>query len=79
LVADGLESIMDVLSFVVFFGLKIAAKPANAHYTYGHGKAEPIAAAVVSLSLTAAVLAFIYRGIREITAPTAMLRQWATR
>jgi cation diffusion facilitator family transporter len=72
LVADGLESIMVVLSgLVVYFGLKIAVKPANAHYPYGHGKAEPIAAALVSLSLTAAAFAIIYGGIREITAPTA--------
>jgi len=72
LVADGLESIMDVLSgLVVYFGLKIAVKPANARYPYGHGKAEPIAAAVVSLSLTAAAFAIIYGGFREITAPTA--------
>lgn len=70
LVGDGLESIMDVLSgLIVYFGLKIAAKPANAQYPYGRGKAEPIAAAVVSLSLTAAAFAIIYGGIREITAP----------
>jgi cation diffusion facilitator family transporter len=71
LVADGLESIMDVLSgLVVYFGLKIAVKPANAHYPYGHGKAEPIAAALVSLSLTGRHLPS-FMGIREITAPTA--------
>ena len=47
LVADGVESITDVLSgFVVYFGLKIARKPADADHPYGHGKAEPIAAVV---------------------------------
>jgi Cation efflux family len=54
LVADGLESITDVISgLVVYFSLKIAVKPPDADHPYGHGKAEPIAAAVVSLALMA--------------------------
>ena len=72
LVADGVESITDVLSgLVVYFGLKIAAKPPDADHPYGHGKAEPIAAFVVSLALMAAAFGIIYQGIREITAPHA--------
>jgi cation diffusion facilitator family transporter len=70
LVADGVESITDVLSgFVVYFGLKIAQKPADAEHPYGHGKAEPIAAVVVSLALMVAAFGIIYEGIREITTP----------
>jgi cation diffusion facilitator family transporter len=70
LVADGLESITDVLSgLVVYFGLKIAVKPPDADHPYGHGKTEPIAAVVVSLALMAAALAIIYKGIGEITTP----------
>lgn len=70
LVADGLESITDVLSgLVVYFGLKVAVKPPDANHPYGHGKAEPIAAVVVSLALMAAAFAIIYEGIREIIAP----------
>ena len=70
LVADGLESITDVLSgLVVYFGLKVAVKPPDADHPYGHGKAEPLAAVVVSLALMAAAFGIIYEGIREITAP----------
>ena len=70
LVADGLESITDVFSgLAVYVGLKIAAKPPDADHPYGHGKAEPVAAVVVSLALVAAGLAIIYEGIREIVAP----------
>ncbi len=70
LVADGLESIADVFSgLIVYFGLRIAVKPPDADHPYGHGKAEPVAALVVSLTLMAAALAIIYEGIREITAP----------
>src|ERR1700721_2759444 len=58
LVADGLESGADVLSgLVVFFGLKIAVKPPDSDHPYGHGKAEPIAALCVGLSLVAAAVA----------------------
>jgi cation diffusion facilitator family transporter len=72
LVADGVESITDVLGgLVVYFGLKIAAKPPDADHPYGHGKAEPIAAFIVSLALMAAAVGIIYEGIREITAPHA--------
>jgi cation diffusion facilitator family transporter len=70
LIADGLESFADVLSgLVVYFGLRIAAKPPDADHPYGHGKAEPIAAVVVNLALLAAACAIIYEGIREIIAP----------
>ncbi len=70
LVADGLESITDVLSgLVVYFGLKIAVKPPDADHPYGHGKAEPIAAVVVSLALMAAAFGITYEGISEILSP----------
>jgi len=71
LVADGLESVTDVFGgLAVYFGLKIAVKPADANHPYGYGKAEPIAAVVVSLALIAAAFGIIYGGIREITAPS---------
>ncbi len=70
LVADGVESLTDVLSgLVVYIGLKIAVKPPDADHPYGHGKAEPIAAVVVSLALIAAALGIIYEAVREIIAP----------
>lgn len=71
LVADGLDSFADVLSgLVVYFGLKIATRPPDADHPYGHGKAEPLAALVVSLALIAAAFFIIYEGIREITTPS---------
>jgi cation diffusion facilitator family transporter len=52
LIADGLESAADVITgLVVYFGQKIAVKPPDQNHPYGHGKAEPIAAVVVSISL----------------------------
>jgi cation diffusion facilitator family transporter len=70
LVADGLESAADVLSgFVAFFGLKLAVKPPDADHPYGHGKADPIAAMVVGVSLLGAAGTIIYESIRQIFTP----------
>jgi cation diffusion facilitator family transporter len=57
LIADGIESALDIGgSIVIWGGLKFASRPPDATHPYGHGKAEPIAAAAVSLGvLTASV------------------------
>jgi cation diffusion facilitator family transporter len=47
LLADGVESFLDVISSsVVYYGLRLAIKPPDKDHPYGHGKADPIAAAV---------------------------------
>src|SRR5215469_12427467 len=52
LVADAVESLADVFSSVVVWrGVIVAAEPADEDHPYGHGKAEPPAAAVVSTML----------------------------
>lgn len=71
LVADGVESLADVFSgLVVYFGLKIATKPPDEDHPYGHGKAEPMAALIVSVALMAAALGIIYGAVREIIRPS---------
>jgi cation diffusion facilitator family transporter len=70
LVADAVESSADIFSsFIVWMGLSIAAKPADEDHPYGHGKAEPLAAAVVSLMLLAAAIGISIMAIREILHP----------
>lgn len=70
LVADGIESIADIFSsFVVWSGLRLSAKPADADHPFGHGKAEPIAAIIVSLTLLAAATLIAVQGIHEILRP----------
>jgi cation diffusion facilitator family transporter len=70
LIADGLESAADVVSgLVVYFGLKISVKPPDSDHPYGHGKAEPIAAIVVGMSLIAAAAAIIVESIHGIKTP----------
>ena len=70
LIADAIESASDVVSsFIVFSGLRIAAKPRDHDHPYGHGKAEPIAAMIVALSLFGAAITIIVQSIHEIITP----------
>jgi cation diffusion facilitator family transporter len=70
LVADAVESSADIFSsLIVWMGLSVAAKPADENHPYGHGKAESIAAAVVSLMLLGAATGIAAMAIREIRTP----------
>jgi cation diffusion facilitator family transporter len=70
LVADAVESSADIFSsIIVWLGLSIAARPADEDHPYGHGKAEQIAAAVVSLMLLGAAVGISVMAIREIRTP----------
>ncbi len=70
LVADGIESVLDILSSVVVWGsLRIASQPATDNYPYGFGKAEPLAALAVATALLGAAVAIAIQSIREIQTP----------
>lgn len=70
LIADGIESTADIFSsFIVWSGLRIAVKPADANHPYGHGKAESIAALVVAFMLLGAAVLIAVQSIREIMTP----------
>ncbi|HST31479.1 MAG TPA: cation diffusion facilitator family transporter [Chthoniobacterales bacterium] len=70
LIADGIESALDVGGSVVIWGaLKFAARPPDATHPYGHGKAEPFAAIVVSVLVLAAALGLAISSIRELFLP----------
>ncbi len=70
LIADGVESTLDIFSsLVLWFGLKIAAAPPDADHPYGHGKAEPLAAIIVSLVVLGTALALAVESVREIMTP----------
>src|SRR5688572_18655530 len=57
LIADGFESTLDIFgSLVIWYGLKVAAEPPDEDHPYGHGKAEPVAAMVVSVVLISAAV-----------------------
>ncbi len=70
LIADGVESILDIGgSLVIWSGLKLAAKPPDASHPYGHGKAEPIAAALVAIGVLIAAALLAVESVREILTP----------
>jgi cation diffusion facilitator family transporter len=70
LVADAVESTADVVSsLIVWSGLRISARAADEEYPFGYGKAEPLAAAIVSLMLLAAAVGIAVEAVREIVTP----------
>ena len=70
LVADAVESFSDLFSsLVVWRGMVVASEPADADHPYGHGKAEPLAAAVVATMLLAAAAGIAIQAVRGIATP----------
>ena len=70
LIADGIESALDIAgSFVIWGGLRLAARPPDETHPYGHGKAEPIAAVVVAFGVLAAAAGLTIQSVREIMTP----------
>jgi cation diffusion facilitator family transporter len=70
LIADGIESALDIAgSLVIWGGLKFAARPPDETHPYGHGKAEPVAAVIVAFGVVAAALGLAIESIREIRTP----------
>src|SRR6266403_4459091 len=70
LIADGIESALDVGgSIVIWGGLTIAARPPDRTHPYGHGKAEPIAAVAVAVGVLVAALGLAIQSVREIFLP----------
>ncbi|HEY5327274.1 MAG TPA: cation diffusion facilitator family transporter [Mucilaginibacter sp.] len=70
LIADATESGADILSSgLLWLGLYIATKEPDKEHPYGHGKAEPLAAAGVALFLIAAAIWIGYHSIMFINKP----------
>jgi cation diffusion facilitator family transporter len=70
LIADATESLGAVFgSVAVWQGLEIASRPPDQDHPYGHGKAEPIAAASVAILLLAAAVTIAVESVHQIAAP----------
>src|SRR3954470_14463848 len=77
LVADAAESGADIFaSIIVWGGLTIGAQPADDDHPFGHGKAEALAALVVSIMLLGAGVGIAYEAIREIRTPHEWPAPW---
>lgn len=70
LIADGIESLADVLSSVVVWsGLRVSGKEADHEHPYGHGKAEAISTLLAGLGLLVSASIIGYHAVREILTP----------
>lgn len=70
LIADAIESTCDIFSsFLVLFGLKYAAKPADKNHPYGHGKMEPVLTFVVTGFLITSATIIVFQSIENIRTP----------
>jgi cation diffusion facilitator family transporter len=70
LIADAVESSTDIFSsLIVWGGLYVASRSPDESHPYGHGKAESLAAAVVSLMLLGAAVSIAIVAVREIHTP----------
>ena len=77
LIADAVESLADIFSsIIVWRGLVVAETPPDDDHPYGHGKAEPIAAATVSVMLLIAAGMIAVHSLKGIIAPRAAPSAW---
>lgn len=78
LIADGMESLLDVFSSaLVWAGFRVAARPPDENHPYGHGKAEPLAAMAVGLGILGASVWIGIHAVHEIITPHRA-PHWAT-
>lgn len=70
LIADATETGADILSSaLLWLGLQYSLKPADKGHPYGHGKAEPLAAIVISLFLLGAAAWICWNAFTFINTP----------
>src|SRR6266404_9418336 len=70
LIADGIESVLDVAgSLVIWGGLRFAARPPDATHPYGHGKAEPLTAIFVACTVVFAATGIAIESARTMFLP----------
>jgi len=77
LVADAVESTADIFaSLVVWGGLRMASRDPDEEHPFGYGKAESLAAAVVSIMLLGAAVGIGIEAVREIRTPHKTPAPW---
>lgn len=70
LLGQALDSVVDVVALaLLFFAVRIAAKPADEEHHYGHGKAENLAAFVQTLVLGAIVVGIVVEAAQRLSGP----------
>lgn len=71
LLADAAESTVNVMAAVVMtYSVVVSRRPADADHPYGHGKAEPLSAAVEGALVGGAAAFIAVEGVRRLIAPS---------
>jgi cation diffusion facilitator family transporter len=77
LIADGIESALDVAgSIVIWGGLRFAARPPDETHPYGHGKAEPLTAIFVAGIVLIAAIALAAQSAYTMFSPHSKPAPW---
>jgi cation diffusion facilitator family transporter len=77
LIADAVESLADIFSsIIVWRGLVVAETPPDEDHPYGHGKAEPLAAAIVSVMLLLAAAWITFNALHALNEPRVAPSPW---
>ena len=77
LIADAVESLADIFSsIIVWRGLVVAETPPDEDHPYGHGKAEPLAAALVSVMLLLAAAWIAFNALHALNEPRIAPSPW---
>jgi cation diffusion facilitator family transporter len=70
LIADGVESLLDIAgALAVWGGLKVSAADPNHRFPYGYGKAEALAGLLIAGLLLATSAGLVIQSVREIVTP----------
>lgn len=70
LVADGVESILDIFTSLVVLGsLHLASAPPNERFPFGYGRVEPLGGLVVSVALLLTALVIAIKSVQELFTP----------
>ncbi|MCO7175250.1 cation diffusion facilitator family transporter [Sporolactobacillus kofuensis] len=78
LVADGVHNGGDVIASIATIGsMKLSNHPADREHPYGHGKAEDISTAFISIILILAASFLTYEAIKALFGPASSVSVWA--
>lgn len=71
LLADGLNNSTDIIASVaILTGLKISRRPPDSNHSYGHFRAETVAALIASFIMIAVGFQVLYQGVNKFIQPS---------
>jgi cation diffusion facilitator family transporter len=77
LIADGVESLIDIASgLAVWGGLRVSATDPNHRFPYGYGKAEALAGLMIAFVLVVTAAGLAVQSVREIITPHHSPEPW---